>query len=256
MSNLPTSTYFRTTIACTALALALVTLIGTSACDTDTDTDTDSDTDEPTSIEPLSIKCGTSALDLAEKGELFYEIFDLENDMVWGTWDFTPDEFAALQLPASFSKNQIRESSTDSGRFLRSPGCANRGEYTEEELFGKDFQHIVDFVATGIIFDEVGLLRGAHVLKYHEIEYTAGRTVAILTSPSGDRYIRVSRDAERITDVPTIPDGWMIGEYTLQQPLMVELFNMVENIRADNQDSFQGPIPDDVDLDAIAVRLE
>ena len=85
-------------------------------------------------------------------------------------------------------------------------------------------------------------------MKHHELGWCAGSSAAILTSPEGDRYIRVSRDAARTTDTPTIPDGWTLESFLLDEILTVRLFEQTTVIRTDNEDSFQGPLPSDLDL--------
>lgn len=62
------------------------------------------------------------------------------------------------------------------------------------------------------------------------------------------RYILVSRDARRTSENPTIPDGWMLEEIRLEDDLTILLPLRTTVIRADNQDSFQGPLPPDLEL--------
>ena len=47
-----------------------------------------------------------------------------------------------------------------------------------------------------------------------------------------------------MNDEPTIPDGWQLVEYTAPDAVIIELPNPTLNIRADNEDSFQGPVPE------------
>lgn len=221
-------------------AFAALTLLCLSACD-------------PAAQEPLSIECGTPTINTST-GEYFYEIYDLTTGTVWGTPFLTPEEFDALELPEGWAKNQVREPALSDSAFLRSPGCANDGEFTEEELFGVEFQHVVDFVGAPMMYDEQGLLNGSQVFKYHQIGYASGQTISILADPDGARHILVSRDAARASDTPSVPSGWTLDSYTLAEDLTIDLFGTIDNIRADNQDSFQGPIPESIDLDAIATR--
>ena len=78
--------------------------------------------------------------------------------------------------------------------------------------------------------------------KYHEITYDAGRTLNVLVAPDGEQYVRVTRDAGRSSDTPTLPDGWQLIESAAAEPVTLALPNPTLNIRADNQDSFQGPV--------------
>jgi len=66
----------------------------------------------------------------------------------------------------------------------------------------------------------------------------------LLVSPDGDVYFRIGRDANRVSDEPTIPNLWRLEEYITQEKLVIELFEENLVIRTDNQDSFQGPVPE------------
>jgi hypothetical protein len=90
--------------------------------------------------------------------------------------------------------------------------------------------------------DDQGLLSANTISKYHEITYYAWRLVNILVSPEGDRYIRVTRDEGRTSDTPTIPSDWELIKEVTTEELNIQLPNPTINIRADNEDSFQGPI--------------
>ncbi len=72
--------------------------------------------------------------------------------------------------------------------------------------------------------------------------HRCGRTLWILVSPDGTPYVRISRDFNRTSETPTIPEGWLLEPYRLSEPLTVMLPNPTENLRGDNEDSFQGPV--------------
>jgi hypothetical protein len=65
-------------------------------------------------------------------------------------------------------------------------------------------------------------------------------------SPEDEYYVRISRDSGRTVEEPTIPNGWQILEYVTPNELIFQLPNPTENIRADNEDSFQGPLDESV----------
>jgi hypothetical protein len=54
----------------------------------------------------------------------------------------------------------------------------------------------------------------------------------------------MGRDANRSSDEATIPDSWQLLEYSTPERLVIELFEENLVIRTDNQDSFQGPVPE------------
>jgi hypothetical protein len=134
-------------------------------------------------------------------------------------------------------------------RFLRSPGAAADGEFTRQEMWGVSWLHQVNILPlTQGDLDPQGLLSAVTVEKHHELGWCAGSRVAILTSPEGDRYIRVSRNAERTVDTPTIPDDWTLESLLLEETLAVRLLEQTTVIRTDNEDSFQGPLPSDLEF--------
>lgn len=97
--------------------------------------------------------------------------------------------------------------------------------------------------ATDVPVDTKGLLRGSRVRKYHELSYLAGSCMVLLVSPEDEVYFRINRDADRTTDDFSLPAGWRLKRYTPLENLRIELFDETLVIRADNEDSFKGPVP-------------
>ncbi len=166
--------------------------------------------------------------------------------VTWLNNEMTQAEFDAIELPQGWFKNQPREGEPDRGAFARSPDAARDGEFTVAEHFGHAWTHVATVVETGISLDPDGLLTGARVHKYHEVGFDAGRRLPVIVSPTGDVYVRISRDAGRASDTPTMPETWREAEYATDAPLTLQLPERTLVIRADNEDSFQGPVPLDV----------
>jgi haloalkane dehalogenase len=180
-----------------------------------------------------------------------FEILEFHSDnsiRAWISSDITREEFDALELPTGWFKNQPRESEPDAGRFYRSPGASVDGEFLDEDLFGFSWRHSATVIQTNISLDEQGLLTGSLVNKFHEVTFNAGRTIAVLFSPEGDPYVRITRDANRLNDDPSIPNLWQLVEYTTPDQLVILLPEESLVIRADNEDSFQGPVSELADV--------
>jgi pimeloyl-ACP methyl ester carboxylesterase len=128
------------------------------------------------------------------------------------------------------------------GGFSRSP--EQKRMVHSRRRSGSDilWQHNATVLEAGFAMDDQGLLNGGYVAKNHTVTYDALTTIYVLVSPEGDEYIRVTRDPFRASDDPTIPEGWQLVERELSEALTLELPNPTLNIRADNQDSFQGPV--------------
>ncbi len=214
-------------------------------------------------ITVLAAACGDSAttaqpgsFDLTQTGRRSgnpaHEVFDLER-RVWLTFDLTPEEFDAIELPAGWARNQSRggvateDSPGPDGRFLRSPG-RGEGEYTHREMFGATWQHMANIVGFQGFLDDQRLLVASTVQKYHELTWPAGSSITVLSSPDGAHYGLISRDARRTSDTPTIPDSWRLRTIRLEEDLSVRLPFNTTVVRSDNQDSFQGPLEADIDL--------
>lgn len=175
----------------------------------------------------------------------FYEFISLYDKEVWGTTDFSPQEFADFSFPLTWPlwwKNDIRTPVAIGGTFLNSPGCAV-GEYTYLRAFGKEFLHVVRLDTIGETLDPDGLVRRTQLNKSHVVRYGKGQSVPILHSPAGDQYIAVSRNIRPVPNVPTLPAGWQLHAEELRDDLEIRLVGTVSVLRMDNEDSFQGPLP-------------
>jgi hypothetical protein len=94
--------------------------------------------------------------------------------------------------------------------------------------------------------DDLGLIRKTELEKYHILHYSAGRTVSILQSPNGEKFIGVSRSLGRSLDSPSLPIGWTLLEQSLSKKIQVELLGKVSVLRMDNEESYQGPISKEI----------
>jgi len=173
-------------------------------------------------------------------------IISSDSILVWVNEDIlTQEQFDSIQLPSSWSKNQPREGIPNYAKFLRSPDANQEGDFTMAEHFGYNWLFNAQIVENNVPLpdNDQGLLTGRYIAKYHEVTFDAGRTLSILISPEGEEYILISRDANRITDTPIIPDTWQIKERLISEELIINLPNPTLNIRAENnQDSWQGPV--------------
>ena len=173
-----------------------------------------------------------------------YELIDLLKKEVWGTADFTPDEYDAFTPPFLWMKNDPRIMLADGAEFLQSPGCMEPGQFTYMRAYDKEFLNVVQLITMDTPVDPEGLIRRTELEKYHLLTYFSGRTVSILQSPAGERFIWVSRSVDRPSDTFTLPEGWTLSTQVLQTELQVELSETVSVLRTETADSYQGPLPD------------
>jgi hypothetical protein len=178
--------------------------------------------------------------------EVGHELLDASGGLpivVWGNTEITTPEYDALVLPPGWLRNEPREGVGQTGQFLRSPGLPADGQFTTQEMFGFTWLHQASVVAIVGNLDPGGLLQASTVEKHHQLVWPAGSSITVLTSPAGDQYILVSRDAQRTSDTPTLPADWGLDARLVASELLVELPLHTTVIRADNEDSFQGPVP-------------
>jgi pimeloyl-ACP methyl ester carboxylesterase len=178
----------------------------------------------------------------ADERAVGFEIMEITDDGIkaWLSSGLTQEEFEAIDLPAGWFKNQPREAVADGARFYGSPGAD--GVDVEAEHFGHEWFHSATVVGMGQQLDDEGLLTASTVEKDHEISFGPGATVTLLVSPDDERYVLVSRDADRTSDEPTIPPGWELVEEPAPDGVTFRLDGQTRVIRADNEDSFQGPV--------------
>ncbi len=162
--------------------------------------------------------------------------------IVWRAIDITEEAFNALELPEGWDKNQVRELNFDEGVFNRSPGASMDGPLVKEELFGFEWEHVATIQETGIALDSTGLLTANIIDKYHEITFLANRTVGLIISPEGERYVLTTRAPGRSQEEATIPATWQKKDTLIQANWVIQLPRPTTNIRTDNQDSYQGPL--------------
>jgi hypothetical protein len=185
-----------------------------------------------------------------EQERVGFEILEIQSPnsiRAWISPEITFEEFEALEVPPGWLKNQPRESAEcgpDDGRFLKSPDSTEDGDILVQEHFGFNWFHAATVTGTNIPLDDQGLLRGSTVRKFHELTYNAGSCMVLLVSPEGEVYFRIGRDANRVSDTPAIPNLWRLEDYTTPEKLVIELFDENLVIRTDNEDSFQGPVPE------------
>jgi len=196
------------------------------------------------------VACSDGNDTLPEEERIGFEIIQILGPTELRAWigtEITREEFAALEVPTGWIKNQPREGGEDvdgpdGGRFLRSPDATEDGEFLQEEFFGYNWFHAATIVQVGRAMDDERILTGSSVRKFHELDFNDGSPMVLLISPEGSVYFRIGRDADRLTDVPTIPEGWRLMDYTTHVDIVFELYPRNTVIRTDNQDSFQGPV--------------
>jgi hypothetical protein len=173
-----------------------------------------------------------------------YELINLFTREVWGTSDFTEEEYEEFSPPIFWIKNDPRIMIADKAEFLRSPDCDEDGQFTYMQKFDKRFMKVVQLITMNKPADSEGLISRTELEKYHILTYNSGQIVNILENPSGERFIEVSRSVNRSSDIFTLPDGWILTNHFLQNDLHVELLGNVSVLRTDNEDSYQGPLLD------------
>ncbi len=194
----------------------------------------------------------TDMIEAGQRSEGSFEVLERRDDgtlVVWMSPAITQAEFDALELPPMWIKNQSRgEGGPIDTRFFGSPSSAT-AEMVITEQFGHEWAHVATVLEFNSPLDDEGLLKGNVIAKEHEITFPPNVPIAVLVSPAGEMYPRVTRDLRRTTDEFELPPGWTLVERTFAAPYITRLPNPTLNIQAPNRDSFQGPVTD-IDLEA------
>jgi hypothetical protein len=252
---------------CTPAHLLPVLLLGLVACDSGVDDNNqgaldssvdsaatpdsaaapDSAATPDSAAAPDSAVARDSATDGGKQPKVGFEIMEIKLNghiIAWAGQDkMTQAQFNAIKLSFGWFKNQPREMVTDGGTFARSPDGKKDGDFSDKKLYGYTWRHVATITKANQKLDSGGLLRGNTIAKYHTVSYNAGRSVPILVSPKGEQYALITRDANRKSDTHPLPTGWKLSKYLTKAKLEIKLPNPILNIRAKNEDSYQGPIP-------------
>jgi hypothetical protein len=225
----------------------LLLCLALAGCSDDSASTPDGQADATIANDAAAFDSGDRKTDAqAAKGKVGFEIMQIVSAneiIVWLGQDMNLESFDAIKLPQGWFKNQPRETDPDGGSFARSPGAAKDGEFVDKEHFGHTWRHNATIIEANKPLDSSGLLRLNRIAKFHTVTFSAGKTLKLLVSPDGKKYVRISRDARRAKNTPTLPSGWTLEDYTTADELTFELPNPTDNIRGDNEDSFQGPVP-------------
>ena len=206
-----------------------VCLLSLAACASEGDTDPSDDTDSDAVSDSAWRSTG-------------FEIVDSAQGIAWMALDIDEAAYLALELPPGWTLNE-RDLDASFGDFLRSPGAAADGTFEDVDLYGHGWRHVATLSDRGRPFDDAGLLISTRVDKHHRLTHEPGRNLTSIRSPEGDHYLRVTRDPDRTGDPPTLPAGWTLHTREPAEPTVVVLGPSITLLRADNGDSFQGPVP-------------
>ncbi len=188
--------------------------------------------------------CVSTSLQKTEQS-IGYELIDVVRRQAWITTDWTLHEYGEFKpglTQLNWIKNVPRAGLGARMTVLRSPDCANDGEYTIQTKFGRSFFHIANIVSVGRRHGDNKELVEASVFKYHRLEFDADQTVSLLLSPGGDHFVLVNQPVALKEHRPELPHGWSITDVTLDGPWKADLFGHVRVLRTTDGASYQGPV--------------
>jgi hypothetical protein len=153
----------------------------------------------------------------------YYELVNLQTLEVWGSVEFSPEQYDRLPTMLIWSKGGERENTFAATRFLRSPLCEEDGEYTVGDAFGRPFQVLAWIADVDAAVDDAGLLTRNQVLKFQEVRFEAGQVLTLLNAPDGTRYVLLTRDPARSVEQAPLPAGWTQQTLSLEAPVRFTL---------------------------------
>ena len=174
-----------------------------------------------------------------------YELIDLARREAWVTTDWSLTAYRAFSTGLTslhWIKNDPRAGFADRAQVLRSPGCAQEGEFTYQTMFGREFFHIADVDDVQPRVLTRGALPQAMVTKYHRLSFAAGQRVSYLVAPDGMAFVGVNRPVEAPGIGGGLPDGWALQDSTLAQAWDADLAGPVRVLWLADGTSYQGPV--------------
>ena len=179
--------------------------------------------------------------------DIGYELIDLVRMQAWVTtdWDLASyEDFRPGLFAPHLFKNEPRLGTAGAASVLKSPGCANEGEFTYKTRFGRTFFHIADVNGRVDLEQGGGAMTAAIVNKHHVLAFEAGQSVEFLAAPDGGHFLNVNRSISGEGSGGEIPATWTVETVTLSAPWRAELMPSVYVLRVSDGRSFQGPITD------------
>lgn len=176
--------------------------------------------------------------------EYYGEIMDRATFGVWLSNDpISPDEYAALQVPAGFRKSGVGRSQHDAAFFRRPPGADADGPLERVQVDGRWFSLVARPGAPEPGFEGVMVLP---VFKSHNVLFLAGRTLEVIDTADGMTLLPQATGShlhrQRTEPVPRrMPGEWTSRHVTIAEDLLVELPCPARVAIFDNGDIFHGP---------------
>ncbi len=180
---------------------------------------------------------------------LYGEIMELATGKVWlCQQSFTPESYQALAVPEGFIKSGSGKAAHDMAYFRRAPEAQVDGPLPTMTVGSRVFSLVAipGKPDENFTLQEHGLML-LDVNKHHNVIFTKGRTIEVLSMADGKDYVPQITEAAGLPGLPeskerVLPKGWTVHEITLEEDLMVEVPFPAKVCFFTSGHSFQGPV--------------
>jgi hypothetical protein len=170
------------------------------------------------------------------------EILDPATGNVWQSLGpISHDAYQALPIEPGWVRVGSGTGAMDEHWFTRSPGADEDGPMEQREIGGHRFG-LCARPASGPTLPE-GPEGPRHILvqKHHVVRFVAGREVAVLLRPDGERFVHVIEGGEAKPPL-ALPEGWQLETVKLAADWVLPLPTPTTVFFFPNGDSYQGPL--------------
>lgn len=179
-------------------------------------------------------------LEYLPAGRVAVEIF---NGSTMQSWTAFMSEQEADELPVNLpwqKSDQIILA--DKSVYSRSPDAEVDGRFAQMTIAGFTFSY------SGLALCEPelhpsGLVVTGESRKFHELTYSAGRTIPYISNPGGENFVLVSNALDALSEPSMLPAGWSHGEVTLSDDWRIVFEGAVSTVETvDGTRIYQGPV--------------
>ncbi len=124
--------------------------------------------------------------------------------------------------------------------FLRSPGCEEKGLFTQQKAFNQHFLHTFNLLKDSVEVPETNLKK-QRLEGYLSLTLAAGTDLIVLKSPDNLRYLHLLSPKNAPDFVP--PAGWTLSRYGLDKGFQLQFQQIIENLESPEKHVFMGPLP-------------
>lgn len=147
----------------------------------------------------------------------------------------------------AWRKEGVKAISYQKLSMLRSPGCKQPGEFSQQTAFGLPFVHGLNILQSTLELPGTPFRR-TQIEAYFEVSFSPKIQLVILQDPDNNRFLKLwqSQDVERDLSIDLksrLPQGWSLRKLGLEETLVAQFTGSVQQLETPDSSVFMGPLP-------------